>query len=285
LKELIDIHDTSFEPNSIRRVFSEGKTITDDNVIDMRNKILASMTGGSAELSLPEEFDKSLKKYLKTKRSVFKAFFRDQDAKITKRIGELDRGSNYFKAIMSEWEDDPEQKKTMREKFMSIFGFSKEKEKTLTLDTIDSKEDIHRVLKDAAAQKEIDPALATKIFHKAMQLDAYLDEDVKESIKKLAEIAYKNRETGDSPQLTNEYIDILYLSDPSDKFYKQAKAELQTAAAPTPTEEAKEKVKRDGIIKRIRKACKNQLDKENTSGLIKRLSESTKKKTNRGART
>ncbi len=284
LKELIDIHDTSFEPNSIRRVFSEGKTVTDNNVIDMRNKILASMTSGSAELSLPEEFDKSLKKYLKTKRSVFKAFFRDQDAKITKRIGELDRGSNYFKAIMSEWADDPEQKKTMREKFMSIFGFSKEKEKTLTLDTINSKEDIHRVLKDAA-QKETDPALATKIFHKAMQLEAYLDEDVKESIKKLAEIAYKNRETGDSPQLTNQYIDELYLLYPSDKFYQQAKAELQTAAAPTQTEEAKEKVKQDGIIKRIRKAYKDQLDKAKTYGTTKRLKENTKKKINRGART
>lgn len=288
LKELIDINDKTFEPNSLKRMFSEGKTVTTGNVADIRKAIILSMTGGSADPSLPKEFDKTLKKYLKTKRSVFKAFFRDQDAKITKRIGELDRGSNYFKTIMSEWENDPEQKKTMREQFMSIFGFSKAKERTLTLDTIDSKENMHRVLKDATSQGEIDPALATKIFHKAMQLDSYSDEDIKESIKRLAEIAYKNKKTENSPHLTNHYITILSEKQPNDEFYQSVKAELKNSRdidAPPQTEKAQKEVKQAGVIDHLKNAYKNQSTKVTTWRLNRRQENRAKNRANQGVRT
>lgn len=262
LKELIDFHDIH-KADPVKRIFSKEKTVTTADVTRIKEDIILSMTGGKEDSSLPKEFDKNLEKYLKTKRSVFKAFFRDQDAKITKRIGELDRGFNYFKAIMSEWENDPEQKKTLTQQFMSIFGFSKEKERTLTLDSL-NKEDMHRVLKDAASQKEIAPDLATKIFHNAMQLGAYLDDSVKESIRKLAEIAYNNRETGNSPHITNHYITELSKIS-SDEFYQGVNAELESSRKDddkyltendkTPTEEAQKEAKKAGVIDFMKKKC------------------------------
>lgn len=281
LKELIDIHDTTFEPDSLKRIFSKGKKVTTSDLRNVGNAVRLSLTGtNTTATELPEDFNKNIEKYLKTKRSVFKAFFRDQEAKITKRIGELDRGSNYFKTIMTEWKSDPEQKKTMRERFMSIFGLSKEKEKTLTLNDINTLEKMKKVLEDSTAQEHIRPDLATAIFHKAMQLEMHSDNRVRENIRQLAEIAYNNRETGSSPHLTNDYINKLFEQYPSDEFYKQAKAELQTAAANAPTEKAQEEVKKSGMIDRMKKTYQNYSQRSATRGIMKRQNARNSQRTN-----
>lgn len=223
LKELIDVHDTSFKENRFDRL-KQGQ-INSQSITNVESSIRLAMTNtkGTHSYDLPKDLAPSLTKYLKTKRSIFKSFFRNQEEKLTKRVGELTIGANAFKMIEKSFDKDKAVQTSLlaafKESFKELF---KKHKKTINLDNIDKKE-INRVLKDATSQDIIDPDLATKIFHKAMSLEVPLNTN---DIRKLAEIAYNHREKGDSPQLTNSYISKLSELFPNDEFYKQTQAEL-----------------------------------------------------------